>query len=67
MRVLKFHKMNFREGADVRGYLVWSLLDNFEWASGYDYRFGLYYIDYNNNLKRHARDSANWFKRILKS
>ena len=33
-------------GADVRGYFVWSLTDNFEWASGYPHRFGLVFIDY---------------------
>jgi len=54
------------EGADIRGYMVWSLLDNFEWASGYNYRFGLYYVDYNDNLKRYPRASAHWFKDILK-
>nr|AUR53397.1 beta-glucosidase 1 [Abies balsamea] len=56
-----------REGADVRGYVVWSFLDGFEWASGYDYRFGLYYVDYNDNLKRYPRESANWFRNVLKS
>lgn len=56
-----------REGADVRGYVVWSFLDDFEWASGYDLRFGLYYVDYNDNLKRYARESANWFKHFLDS
>jgi beta-glucosidase len=59
--------MNLREGADVRGYAVWSFLDGFEWASGYDYRFGLYYVDYNDNLKRYPRESANWFRNVLKS
>ena len=38
-------------GADVRGYFIWSLLDNFEWAFGYAKRFGLVYIDY-ATLKR---------------
>jgi len=56
-----------REGADVRGYVVWSLLDDFEWSFGYDYRFGLYYVDYNDNLKRYPRESANWFRNVLKS
>lgn len=56
-----------REGADVRGYVVWALLDDFEWSFGYDYRFGLYYVDYNDNLKRYPRESANWFRNVLKS
>eukprot|EP00253_Pinus_taeda_P010575 PITA_10575 len=53
------------EGVDIRGYLVWSLLDNFEWAFGYTYRFGLYYVDYKDNLKRYPRASADWFRYIL--
>jgi beta-glucosidase len=54
------------EGADVRGYLPWSLLDDFEWSSGFTSRLGLYYVDQNKHLKRYARASALWFKRILR-
>lgn len=56
-----------RAGSDVRGYLVWSLMDDFEWSFGFTYRFGLYYVDLNNHLKRYARASALWFKRILRT
>ncbi|XP_022144517.1 beta-glucosidase 42 [Momordica charantia] len=55
-----------RDGADVRGYFAWSLLDNFEWAQGYTKRFGLVYVDYNNHLTRHPKSSAYWFLRFLK-
>jgi beta-glucosidase len=47
-------------GADVRGYFVWSLLDNFEWASGYSQRFGLVYVDYPTR-KRLPKASARWY------
>ena len=43
-------------GADVRGYLVWSLLDNFEWAMGYGPRFGVVHVDY-KTLKRTPKAS----------
>ncbi|XP_065634835.1 beta-glucosidase 44-like isoform X2 [Quercus suber] len=52
------------EGANVIGYFAWSLLDNFEWRSGYTSRFGIVYIDY-TNLKRYPKMSAYWFKRLL--
>ncbi len=53
-------------GTDVRGYYVWSLLDNFEWAEGYDKRFGLVYVDYDTQV-RIPKDSALWFAGVVGS
>ncbi|KAG5253572.1 beta-glucosidase [Salix suchowensis] len=53
-------------GVDVKGFFAWSLMDNFEWGSGYAVRFGLYYVDYTNNLKRYPKNSVNWFKQFLR-
>ncbi len=55
-----------RDGADVRSYFHWSILDNFEWTAGYRERFGLIYVDYANQ-KRVLKDSAWWFKRVISS
>ncbi|XP_043814486.1 beta-glucosidase 17 isoform X3 [Manihot esculenta] len=54
-----------KEGAEVRGYYVWSFVDDFEWEFGYTVRFGLTYIDYKNGLKRIPKSSAFWFKSFL--
>jgi beta-glucosidase len=48
------------DGVPLRGYFVWSLLDNFEWAHGYTKRFGLYRVDYATQ-RRIARDSSFWY------
>lgn len=53
-------------GVDVRGYLHWSLFDNFEWAYGKWPRFGLIGIDYENDLKRVPRPSARYYAAFLK-
>ncbi|XP_043706386.1 beta-glucosidase 18-like isoform X2 [Telopea speciosissima] len=53
-----------RHGADVRGYFIWSLLDNFEWCFGYTLRFGLYHVDF-NTLERTPKLSAEWYKQFL--
>jgi beta-glucosidase len=50
-------------GADVRGYFVWSLLDNFEWSWGYDRRFGIIRVDY-DSLVRTWKDSAHWYRNL---
>ncbi len=52
------------QGADVRGYIVWSLLDNFEWSFGYDKRFGLVHVDY-DTLERRPKDSASWYRDVI--
>ena len=54
------------DGADVRGYFVWSLLDNFEWGSGYGVRFGLVYVDYPTQ-KRIPKASFRWYADLIKS
>lgn len=56
-----------QDNCNVRGYFVWSLLDNWEWNLGYTVRFGLYYIDYKNNLTRIPKSSVEWFKSLLRS
>ncbi|KAJ4968152.1 hypothetical protein NE237_014853 [Protea cynaroides] len=53
-----------KHGADVRGYFIWSLLDNFEWSFGYSLRFGLYHVDF-NTLERIPKFSAKWYKQFL--
>ena len=49
-----------REGADVRGYFVWTLLDNFEWADGYSKRFGLFFNEYATQV-RTPKAAALWW------
>jgi beta-glucosidase len=53
-------------GVDVRGYFVWSLLDNFEWAYGYRPRFGLVRVDYETQ-SRTPKASAAWYRRVIEA
>ena len=54
------------KGADVRGYFVWSLLDNFEWGSGYNQRFGIVRVDYENQM-RTPKASYYWYKDFIRA
>ena len=63
-RYLKELKRASEEGVDIRGYFAWSILDNFEWAEGYNERFGLIYVDY-NTLQRIPKDSYYWYANTI--
>jgi beta-glucosidase len=51
-------------GVDVRGYFVWSLLDNFEWSLGYSKRFGIVHVDFESQ-RRTPKDSAHFYARVI--
>ncbi|MFW5711687.1 MAG: GH1 family beta-glucosidase [Spirochaetota bacterium] len=51
-----------QDGCSVKGYFVWTLMDNFEWAEGYKKRFGLVYVDYAKGLRRIVKDSGYWYR-----
>jgi beta-glucosidase len=52
------------DGVDLRGYFVWSLLDNFEWALGLERRFGLVHVDYGTQ-QRTPKASAHWYRQVI--
>jgi beta-glucosidase len=54
-----------KEGVDLRGYFVWTFMDNFEWAEGYKPRFGLVHVNFSTQERR-VKDSGKWFKEFLK-
>ncbi len=63
---LKYVYKAMKEGVDIRGYLHWSLLDNFEWEAGFSPRFGLIEVDY-GTLERRVRNSAIEYSEICKN
>ncbi len=59
-------KKSINDGAKVKSYFAWSFMDNFEWALGYEKRFGLVYVDF-KSLKRIPKESYYFFKKIIKN
>jgi len=55
-----------QEGFDVRGYFLWSFLDNYEWTEGYAKRFGIVHVDY-GTLRRMPKLSAYWYSKVIES
>lgn len=56
-----------KDGSNVKGYFIWSLLDNWEWGLGFIPRFGVYFVDYKDNRKRYPKKSVTWFRTFLQS
>ena len=56
----------YNDGANVAGYFAWSLMDNFEWTSGYTQRFGLHYVDFNDDDRvRTQKEAAKWYAGLV--
>ena len=62
--VLKPLRQAMDEGVDVRGYYLWSLMDNFEWSAVYEARYGVYYTNY-ETLERVPKNSAKWYAKVI--
>ena len=54
------------KGVDVRGYMAWSLMDNYEWSHGYAKRFGIVHVDF-ETLERTPKDTARYYSKIIES
>jgi beta-glucosidase len=65
-RYLGEYARAIEEGVPALGYFLWSLIDNFEWAEGYDKRFGIVYVDYASQ-QRILKDSAHWYRDFIAS
>jgi len=59
-------KQAIADGVDLRGYFVWSYVNNYEWASGYGTRFGIHHVDYTTQV-RTPKTSAKWFAQVIKN
>lgn len=66
-RHLRALKNSLDDGANIIGYIYWSIFDNFEWNWGYDQRFGLVQVDYENGLKRVKKKSFEWYRDFIRS
>jgi beta-glucosidase len=70
IRFLRAHLIQLhqaiQEGANLQGYYVWSVLDNFEWERGYSQRFGLIRVDF-DTLERIPKQSAYWYQDVVRS
>lgn len=64
-RYLTALRAAMHDGVDVRGYYQWSLFDNFEWAFGYDKRFGMVHVDF-DTLERTPKASAHWYRDVVR-
>ncbi|KAK9741188.1 hypothetical protein RND81_03G087800 [Saponaria officinalis] len=56
-----------KSGANVKGYFVWAIMDDFEWNAGYLSKYGLIYVDRKDDLKRHIKKSGKWYRTFLHS
>lgn len=65
-RYLRELGRSISDGTDVRGYFLWSIMDNFEWAEGYKERFGIIHVDYPTQT-RTLKDSAHWYREVIQT
>ena len=64
--VLRGVRRALDDGVDIRGYFVWSLLDNYEWSHGFRPKFGLHRVD-PETFERHAKPSAAWYGAVARA